>query len=247
MVASPPKMSASPPKMSASRPKMSASPPKMHAAPTKMSAKLPAAAPPSQKSMADPPAMQSSPPALAKKETAAQPAAAAAAVDTAKAAQTTDEGGSMNGKLGVGILGVGLVCCCCAIAVAFGLFLLGKKKNAKRTATDRESDLKNDFIERQPMRDSQEMEPMINREAPPDTEAQLLQPTTSFPMSQAVPATEPSGVASFPGMPTIGGCSSLLTAGSMQVPMGSFAAPSTYSNQLGMTTGLQTFPQGSVV
>lgn len=206
---------------------MMAAPPKKHAAkmaapPQKPEASLRPAAPPSQKSMS-PPAMKSSPPAVAKKEQAAAPA-----VDTVKATPTNDAGGSMNSKLGAGILTVALVCCCGAIAVVFGLFILGKKKKNTR-ATEREAYLKNDFIERQPMRDdvptSQETEPMIQGEAPAPT--------------------QPSGIqlTSFPGMPTIGGGSSLVAASSMNTAPRSFA----YSNQLGVTTPAPTFPQGSVV
>jgi len=115
-----------------------------------------------------------------------------------------------------------LACICITLAGVGAAAMAGRKK--KRSTTDREAYLKNDFIERQPVyhevpptEEDGLMKPDsngadMNRDGIPDALQQpqvYLQPTNSFPLQGQANAI------SFPGMPPIGG--SLLlqpTAGS---------------------------------
>jgi hypothetical protein len=125
--------------------------------------------------------------------------------------------------------------------------MFGKKKN-KKTATDRENELKYDFIERQPVYEqvpSSDSVPMataaidvnadgipdmyvtgadLNRDGIPDVMQRPAAPLMAPPpLVPTVPATNPSGV-SFPGMPTLGG-STFLTP---QMPYGNYTQQSAY-------------------
>jgi len=105
--------------------------------------------------------------------------------------------------------------------VAF--MMLGKKK--KRSTTDREAYLKNDFIEQQPNYDEQpEQQPMMSSQdnVPPQMQVEVpplapapvtLQPTQSFPVQVELAKTTAvaaPGAVSFPGLPTLGGGQSVL-------------------------------------